>query len=184
MTRWKGKPLFRQEVPILFDGVDEDKNVEIDIATLIRMSQPAGALAPPPTVRISGLVERTDLTWVIENLAWGSDQVVRDMQNGSSVRMRQGCTVNLLQYIDDKLLLTPPRPKLATKVVDGGGKTAKQHSQEQHGTPEFWKLFQDANLGVIKQPRQKIPKGTKVIIPPVGPRGPIGKSGGPRGPIG
>jgi hypothetical protein len=98
--------------------------------------------------------------------------------------MRQGCTVNLLQYIDDKLLLTPPRPKLATKVVDGGGKTAKQHSQEQHGTPEFWKLFQDANLGVIKQPRQKIPKGTKVIIPPVGPRGPIGKSGGPRGPIG
>lgn len=167
MSRWKGRPLFRQDVPILFDGVDEDKNVEVDIATLIRMSQPAGALTPPPTVKITGPVERTDLVWVIENITWEADMVVRDMQTGGSVRMRQGAVVHLLQYIDDKLILTPPRPKVAGKVVDGADKTAKRLSQDIHGTPDFWKLFQDANLGVIKSPRQKIPKGTKVVIPPI-----------------
>ena len=169
MTRYKGKPLFRQDVPILFNGWPEGKNQEVPIATLIRMSQMPGTHTPPPTVKISGPVEREDLTWVIENISWESDSVIRDMVGGASVRMRQGATVHLLQYVDDKVIVTPARPQVATKVVDAKGKTPKQLSQEHYGTPDFWHYFFQGTQ--IMSPRKPIPKGTKVIVPP--PKGPI-----------
>lgn len=167
MTRWKGKPLFRQDVPVLFDGYSLNKNVEVDCATLLRMSQQAAVNAPPPTIKVTGPLERPDLMWVIENITWDSQEVIRDIIGGSSVRMRQGAVVHLLQYIDDKVLVTPPKPKVATKVKDGAGKTAKQLSQETYGTPDFWAMFKDAAGKPIAQPRKKIPKGTKVTLPPV-----------------
>lgn len=165
MTRYKGKPLFKQDVPIMFDGLQDSKNVEIEVSNLIRMSQQAGALAPPPTVRITGPVEREDLTWVVEDITWNSDNVIRDISGGSSVRMRQSAVVHLMQYVDDKVIVTPARPKVAAKVVDPKGKTPKQLSNEHYGTPDFWTLFTDRNKQIFN-PRQKLPPGKKVIIPP------------------
>lgn len=165
MTRFKGKPLFKQDVPVLFDGWPDGGNQEVAISKLIRMSQQAGVNAPPPTIRISGPVQRKDLTWVIENITWDTENVIREMVHGASVRMRQGATVHLMQYVDDKVLVTPAKPKVATKVVDAKGKTPKQLSQEMYGSPDFWQMFQDAT-GKIFNPRKPIPKGTKVVVPP------------------
>lgn len=165
MTRYKGKPLFKQDVPIMFDGLRDGRNVEIEVSTLIRMSQQAGALAPPPTVKINGPVEREDLIWVIEDITWNSENVIRDISGGSSVRMRQSAVVHLLQFMDDKVIVTPARPKVAAKVVDPKGKTPKQLAHEHYGDPNFWSLFLPNNP-LIKHPRQKLQPGVKVIIPP------------------
>jgi hypothetical protein len=186
MTRFATKPLFRQDIPILFDGWPDGGQQETKIATLIRMAQQAGVNAPPPTVSISGPVQRTDLTWVIENISWGTAKVIRDVVGGVSVRMRQDAVVHLMQYVDDKVLVTPAKPAVASKVVDGKGKTPKQLSQEMYGTPDFWKLFTGTTLGppIVTGPRKPIPKGTKVVVPPnkgtpVPPKGPIGPVGTP-----
>jgi hypothetical protein len=173
-TRYKGKPLFRQSIPVLFDGWSSGKNQEVQISKLIRMSQMVGEHTPPPTVRIRGPVEREDLTWVIEDITWDADNVIRDIVGGTSVRMRQGATVQLLQYVDDKVIVTPARPAVATKVVDAKGKTPKQLSQENYGTPDLWGMFMGSQLGTNVDPRKPIKKGTKVVVPPVRGKGPIG----------
>lgn len=168
LTRFKGKDPFRMDVPILFDGWREDASQEIDIATLSRMSEQPGPQQQPPTIRVEGAVPREDLTWVIETIDWDASNVIWDVQQGTPVRLRQAAVVHLLQFVDDKLLVTPPslminRPAIAAKTTTTGA-SLKKLSQDAYGTPDLWTIIADANG--IRDPRAPIPPGKTIKIPP------------------
>lgn len=92
VTWWLSPQPYRQTIPVLFDGNSQEQA----IAKLIRMSRSPGDRKPPPIIMVSGqAIHRADLEWVIESLT-PTDVVRRRASDGN--RVRQGYTVNLLQY--------------------------------------------------------------------------------------
>lgn len=173
IVRFAGRDPFRMEVPVLFDGYGMGKGQEADISTLIRMSQPPTELKQPPTIKISGAVPRTDLTWVIEDLVQDNQSVIWDQQGGVSVRLRQGFVVHLLQYVDDTLITTAASPTIiagggtsGSKVKVGSGKTAKQEAQTEYGSASLFTILFAANPWMTPDPRAPIPTGTEFVVPP------------------
>lgn len=170
--RFSGHDPFRQDITIRFDGLADAKPCEHDISTLERMAEQPSKLAQPPKVRVSGPVPRRDLTYVIENLTWDASDAIWKSIGGVPVRLRQGGTVSLLQYVEDSAITSGPSPAQGaggasggSKVVSGQGKSAKDHSQEQYGTPDGWLSIINANPFLIPDPRAPIPATTQFVVP-------------------
>jgi hypothetical protein len=87
------------DVPILFDGWQDEEGCEIDIGRLERMALPPQPHSEPPVIRVSGGTPGDDINWVINDLQWG-DNVIWDTIHGVLVRLRADCVVKLLQHIE------------------------------------------------------------------------------------
>lgn len=129
VTRWKGQDPRTLDLPILFDGLVNDEDQEDDIAKLIDMSQPDSAFnTPPPTVAIQGLTMGNSYSWVIQDISWDTEGVIWDHRDGEgAVRLRQGATVSLLEFVDDQVILTQPTPVIWKKKAPTKPITTKQH---------------------------------------------------------
>lgn len=174
ITRYAGADPYTMDVPVLFDGYRERNGQEAAISTLVRMAEPPGELLPPPILKIAGAVPRRDLQWVIQDMTWDNQAVIWTEQNGVPVRVRQSVVVHLLQYVDDRLIVTAPTPaviagggKGGSKVKTGSGKTAKQEAQDEYGSAAFAQFILKANPWMSIDPRQPIPVGQQFIVPPV-----------------
>jgi LysM repeat protein len=129
LTVWEGKDPIRMIVPIVFDGVLAQESQEVPISRLSRMALPPTGGGEPPTVRVSGtgVPNPGPAVWVIESLQWGTD-VLRDFAaNGVHARLRQDCTVNLLEYRADDVA--------ALKGLQPGSTRAKKTSK---AAPAGW----------------------------------------------
>jgi hypothetical protein len=176
ITRWNGKDPFTMDLPVRFDGtLAPQKGQEIAISMLLRMSQPSGPLKQPPIITLDGPVPRTDLKWVIQNLEFDNQNVMWENYRGIYVRIRQSVVVQLLQFVDDQVISTPPAPatlaggaSAGSKVIVSTGKTAKQEAQAAYGSAQFWKDILDANPFLLPDPRAPITAGQSLVIPPQG----------------
>jgi LysM repeat protein len=171
LTRFKGKDPFQQNVAILFDGVEDDEDQEPMIADLMAMTEPRTALETPPQVTVDGTVLRTDIQWVIQNITFSTDNVIWTMLGGSPRRLRQPAMVELLEFIDDKVILTRPTPAIASKskpaknikVPDEA--TLYSLAIQYYGDPNQYMQIWYLNPTLDPDPRAPIPKGINVTIP-------------------
>jgi hypothetical protein len=124
LTQWDGRDPFRMDIPILFDGLTEERGQELSISILSRMALPPdGSSGNPPLIRVTGAVPRTDVTWVIEAIQWG-DNVIWSHIRGSSVRLRQDAVVKLLQYVKED------------RIVNRGGRSSQGNRPRTYAVHE------------------------------------------------
>ena len=109
-TNWEGYAPYVMSFNVIFDGLVEDADQELQVERLRKMMRdPAGQSNRPSPVRISGPLPRTDLSWVIQSLEEDPASLVRN-DRGVLVRLR--VTLYLLEYVEADLLipLAPPSP--------------------------------------------------------------------------
>jgi LysM repeat protein len=124
LSTWSGVNPFRLAIPVVFEGWGEGAGQEIRIHKLERMALPVGRGEPAVvTLEGSGLPNRGVKRWVIESLEWGDDVIWDFGDDGSMVRMRQDCTINLLQYVDDDRVAFSKLPN----AQPGGGTWPKHY---------------------------------------------------------
>ena len=172
LTQWDGRNPLEMAVQLVLDAHADDGSVEAQCSALERMALPPRSLAEPPVVRITGAVPHSDLTWVVNEIAWGA--VIRRLDGN---RTRQEVTLTLLRYVaDDRLQLRPA----AERARDKGTSTGKPPGQrtytvkkgdtlsgiaakkEIYGNASKWKLIASANK--IRDPKF-IKVGQRLVIP-------------------
>lgn len=152
LTVWKGFSPIVMTVPLLFENFDEGTSLEDDIELLELMAgrgRNGGPLRPPPVLRLhsgsvyttrdSGLIPAnyrtlTDdsIVWVINDIEWDGSPIRNSVGN----RIRQACTVTLMQFVGPEALdfpdarTAPARARVVGRVVGGpsyfpGGRTSR-----------------------------------------------------------
>lgn len=146
-TQWTGRALYSMDLGLLLDGWSHQRSIEKQITQLELMAlrpgvQPMGKpLVTPPPVRIAGAVPHTELTWVVAGLDWGD--CLRSHVTGQ--RLRQGCTLHLLEYAEEttvSALKPPPPPHRKVKVKRGDDlkKLAAHYLGKSSRWPDIVKL--------------------------------------------
>lgn len=158
-TTWNGSDPYRMDLPILIDGLDDDVNVQPDIAFINNLRLAQQAFSPPPQVEVEGAipVESPDEGWVVESIDFG-DNVI---WHPKGYRLRQDAVLHLLQYIPITSLSIKPGSTAHMRRVRSGD-TLKSISKDEYGTTKYWSAIKNANgLRDVK----KLPKYLK--IPPI-----------------
>lgn len=135
LTEWQGVDPIRMQIPVLFDGFADGISQEIAISHLSRMALPPSVGGEPPVVQVRGLAvpKPGPRLWVIETLSWGTNVLWDTSTNGVTVRLRQDCTVGLLQYrADDRTVFSD----LAPATIGGKSKAGwpKQYIVQKNDT--------------------------------------------------
>ena len=132
LTQWSGSDPLRLAIPVIFEGWTDRSGQEVRISRLSRMALPQGDDEPPVvTVEGVGIPNLGPKRWVIESLEWG-DNVIWDNESGSGslVRLRQDCTVNLLQYVaEDRVAFSS-----IAAAKPGGGAWPKHYTWRKGDT--------------------------------------------------
>jgi LysM repeat protein len=165
LTVFTGLDPIRMSIPVVFEGWPGTDGQEIRIGRLSRMGLPHGANNEPSVVRISGLgvPKPGPLRWVVESLDWGDNVIWDTGDDGSMVRLRQDCTINLLQYVaEDRVAFS----KLPQAKPGGGawpkhyvwkkGDTLRKVAAHFYHNSKKWKLIAKANN--IRDPKSIKPK--------------------------
>lgn len=107
---WTGGALKRLNVPLMFDGWADDRDVEGDVRFLESLASDRRGL-PPSTVKLSSrAVPHTDLIWVIEALEWGDA-----LRNSDGVLFRQTATVTFLEFVAADITTIKKKQRKAKK---------------------------------------------------------------------
>lgn len=108
-AEWTSTPARSQVLPLLLDGMEYSKGVDVSvepqIASLIAWGTKQPATGQPVVLGVSGPVHATDGRWVLNDLDWGT--LVRDSATGN--RIQQKVTVTLLELLEPTLLSSPAR---------------------------------------------------------------------------
>jgi len=173
ITRWKGKTPYTMDLPVVFNGISQYRNMEADIQTLIKMAEPVGHLKEPPTIRVIGSALPLAGTrwWVIADMSWDNQQATWYRFGHITGRTRQSVVIHLLEYVDEQIILTQPSPAVLNgaagggKVIKSSGLTAKQEAQKHLGDPNLFQIILEANPWLPIDTRLGIPAGQDLIIP-------------------
>ena len=165
MTTWQGRDPIQMDLPILFDGtglapVDQDPDIQ-----MLRLMAVGDNFMEPPTVSVIGYTPAQGVTWVINDIEWGTDAVwVTDPNSGDQIRVRQDATLKLLQFVQvDVVKIIPTLGVVGIWIVEKGQRL-RSIAKESYGDASLWTLIRDANPGV-RDP-ENIPAGTELRIPP------------------
>lgn len=156
-TTWAGDDPYRMDVPVLFDGWDDNGSVEDEIALLNQMQISPSDYSKPPQIKIEGAVPVKDATWVLDpHISWGTNVI----WHPAGYRLRQDAVIHLLQYIaPDSLTIRPPATARTYKVKKGD--TLKSISRDEYGTPKYWSALKSANnIRDVK----KLPANLKIPV--------------------
>lgn len=175
LTQWNGKDPLRLVVPILFEGYKKGVGQELAISHLSRMALPPSDGGEPPVITVDGdaIPSPGPDQWVIENLQWGTQKVLWEtVVGGVTVRVRQDCVVNLLEYRgDDRAAFKSPKLSIVggksktgwpKKYVTKKGDTLQSVAVHFYKNAAKWKKIADANS--IRDPKTVV-KGTTLTIP-------------------
>lgn len=155
LTQWDGKDPLRMGIPVLFDGWFSSQGQEVPISRLSRMGLPPRDGEEPPVITVDGVAipDPGPKRWVIENLQWGTD-VLWETVGGVTVRLRQDCTVFLLEYVaPDReafrslpgLSISSGKGKVPTRITVKKGQTLQQIAAQVYGSASQWKKIAKAN---------------------------------------
>jgi LysM repeat protein len=168
LTTWGGRNPFRMDVPILFNGQFEPPySVDQDISVLNMMAL-GDNFVVPPTVTVNGYLPVNGIKWVIEDLKWGDNAIWLQSQTGETIRVRQDCIVQLLQYVEEdvvKITNTSPTPA-PNSYTTKAGDTPKSIAKARYGDANMWKKIRDLNPSKVRDPNQQLPTNTVLQMPP------------------
>lgn len=181
LTVWNGREPFKMSIPVMFDGFIHRSSQELAISRLSRMGLPPsrGENQEPPVINISGaaLPHPGPVDWVIESFDWGNNVIWDFSVKGVMSRLRQDCTVHLMQYIEEDRIAfkkignkTPPASTVAPKgwrastIVKAGEKSLVQVAKRVYkpNRPGDYKLLGKANS--INDPKH-IRVGQRLRVP-------------------
>lgn len=171
LTKWTGRNPARMELPILFNGQDSDPpySVDRDVTTLNQMAF-GDNFVEPPTVKVDGYLPVYGLTWVIEDITWGDNQVWMQGDTGETIRVRQDAIVKLLQFVDEDVVKVGNLgqvPKPSTKPYQANGQeTLKQIAKKVYGNSAMWVEIAKLNPGLVRGPQTVPAAGTILQMPP------------------
>lgn len=164
LTTWRGRDPLSMELPVLFDGwFPEPESVDADCGLLTFIAT-GDDFIPPPTVTVDGFLPAYGVTWVIQDIQWGTNVVWINSSYGEKIRVRQDAVIQLLQYVEEdvvKILNKNPKP---STVKAQQGDTLKTIAKRTLGNANKWQKIRDANPG-LRDPNANIPPGTTVVIP-------------------
>lgn len=139
LTEWKGNDPLTIDIPVLFDHFisGDGLTCEAEIRQLEKMAGLERGLGEPPIVHFNaaGAVPHDEhdasaLDWVISGISFGAAEL-----NKVGNRIRQACTISVMEYVEDDLLrddssAAKNRKRKATK--SRGGKKAKGAAHKTH----------------------------------------------------
>lgn len=161
LTEWVGVNPLTVAFSLIFDE-SVNRDIEDDLATLERMAQPDGRVAPP-VVTVHGVVPHADKDWVIGNLAWDPAPVY-----SPAGRTRQEVTVTLLEHVSADLVPSAAavaRGQVATATktyIVKRGDTLVTIAARQLGDYTRWTAI--ATLNGIRDPN-RISVGQRLRLP-------------------
>jgi hypothetical protein len=161
LTQWQGRDPYAMDVPVMFNSVGDDGNVETAISTLNQM-QVGKDNVPPPTVEIEGGVPIKSAKWVITSIDWGDNVIWEATRSGKYVRLRQDAVVHLVQFVQEDRLARPRATAAPRKHVYRKGETLRGIAQKFYKDASKWKVI--ANANGIRDPSH-IKDGTALKIP-------------------
>lgn len=171
LTDWVGADGYEMSVPVVFDGLAEDRSVERPIARLERLGRRPAGNDHPPILTLAGPLPHTELAWVLQNVEWGASERREDGQ-----RIRQFATLVFWQHIDPDI--TIQRKKSPAKRAQDRRKEGKKKSNRTYtvkrgdtlasiaarklGAAKRWREIADLNN--IRDPK-KIKVGRVLRLP-------------------
>lgn len=181
MTQWKGVEPWQVSIPIQFegwlptarvwgqpDGVDMNDDI-YELLTCARGDDEH----PPGIVSVAGVVLPAT-RWVIENLEFGDDVIIRPSDKAT---LRQSATLTLREYVPPEFLRVSKRgleaAKARTKIYVVRA-TASKHDPKKRGESPAaiakklrckWTDLRQLNPSVVKKASQHLKIGTKLRVP-------------------
>lgn len=184
LTVWRGFSPIILSVPLLFEGFDEGKSLEGDIEVLELMAgrgRDGGPVRPPPVLRLhsgsiftdrdSGLIPAnyrtltdSSIVWVINDIDWDDSP----LRNSSGNRIRQACTVTLMQFVGpEKLAIPAAKGKTGTTGVKTirvkQGDTLRSLAKKYLGDSDRWTEIKRTNN--LKSSKLKVGQTLKIKVP-------------------
>lgn len=178
-TEYTGQPLRTLEIPLLFDGWREQRDVEEPCRILDVWGRiPPGRREPAVLQVVYGTY--TPLRWVVNGLEWDDSL---ELRNAAGRRLRASCVLSLLEHRDAVVALTPvqksaptPVPKAAPGKPSSGaavppsgrvyvvksGDTLSRIAQQQLGKANRWPEI--ARLNGLRDPN-KLTVGQRLRLP-------------------
>jgi|SRR5215469_6028550 len=161
--QWTGDDPYTMDVPILFDGWDQEivsmRNVERDIQQVNNMMHSPGAWVAPVTIKITGAVPVKGGTWVITGIDYG-DMVIWDTdKHGKGYRMRQDAVLHLLQFLPETVLRLNTKAGTTIPHVVKAGETLQSIANRAKTTPAAIKKANN-----IRDPKS-IKAGQRLLVP-------------------
>jgi hypothetical protein len=163
VVQFVGGAVFKQTIPLMFDGFIEDRSVERECSIIEGLAVSRGVAGEPPAVvRVSGPVPHSELEWYIESIEWG------DAIYEGNNRTRQIFTLNLIQRLDlPYVLMNETRrvvhPPKGWKVVVTKTGDLRELAQIMLNNSALWRRFTDTKGKKFRDWRVK--KGTRVRVP-------------------
>jgi hypothetical protein len=124
VVTWKGSPVRRLTLGVIFYHPNNGTLVENEISRLESLARPREG-GTPPSIRIDAPGRHVPLqavTWVIDAIDWGD----ADMNPGGN-RTKQHATVSLIEYLSDQLVEEDaPANKRRARSARKSGKNRKR----------------------------------------------------------
>jgi LysM repeat protein len=166
-SQWNGRQLYTATLDILFDGWGPTRrSVEPELIALDQLANRLSGMLTPPRLRIWGAIPKWGIPWVIPGIDYGD--AIRDTRSGN--RVRQACTVHLLEYRGEEAVAVTPRaaakPKHVQKYKVKHGDTLKSIAAKILGNSNKWQVIARANNGLRgwQIPKSFIGKTIKVPL--------------------
>ncbi len=164
MTDWPQGESLRQSIPILLDGLVENRSVQQSFDRLEAMARKKGKKRPP-AVSVSGPVHHTDLIWVVEDIDWGDGD-----RNSDGVLIRQPGTLMLMEFEKGDIVTTSQRARDAGPLGPAAlrynikpGDTLMKIAARKLGDAKRWQEIADLNN--LRDPRRKLPTNLQIQLP-------------------
>lgn len=164
MTIWKGIEPFQLTFSLMMDGLHDRKSMEDDIENLIICAR-GNETSEPGTLEVLGIPRLPAESWVIENLEFDADSVIRDPRNFS--RLRQKVTLTLREEVDPHY---SPIRKHALDKNKGKTMTIKARDKDtpvriaQRYHQSSWYMVRRLNKNIIHKANQKLKKGQRLRV--------------------
>lgn len=186
LTEWHGNEPLQIEIPILFDNYVNGTTLEPEIKTLERLAGYDASMDEPPLIQFNsaGVIpydahDAEKKNWVISDLVMGDAD-----RNAVGNRVRQACTVTVLEYIEDDTLASQTSAERKRKAkraaekkkaaarkgagqkryVTHNGDTLRKIAAAKLGKASRWKEIKKLNPK-YRDPKKPIPAGTILKMP-------------------
>lgn len=153
---WVGRPLIRQQIPLLFDRIYSKQSVQREIDTLLSVCRPTDG--PPALVRLHGPVHHTELLWAVL-----SYELADDSHRSAGAIVQQAATLSLCEHNEADIVVIKRKPKTRTYKVKKGDRISKI-AQKKLGNAKRWPEIVELNKKKIKNPK-KLKVGITLTLP-------------------
>jgi LysM domain len=163
ISDWTGVDPIELDIPVLLDGLAEDRSVQAELDILVSLGLTADRTEPPPFT-VTGPIPFSGTEFVLMSLDWGDNE-----RNSSGVLIRQALTLHLMEHIEPDSIAPKTQAakakgsKTRVYVVKGKKETLQSIAKSQLGDARRAKEI--GKLNGIRDTLEKLQPGQKIRLP-------------------